>query len=345
MKLLRILTGLHAGAELQLDVLSQRIGADHAADIRLTDWTAPSMQLSFDENGEVQLEILDDASPSLENETDMNLSLLPSQTLSSKMMLANWVPQRFGEVVLCVGQVGEDWPSDAELLSLLLPLPVAEEDPQDNAAKGPLSATVPIRYKRLLLLTGIVILSAIALNIGMLNRVKQRARAEYESTVNTLPNQIERALNQARITGLKMVAQGDGIVLNGIVANSAEDNAVRQIADTLNSQGRITLHYDVASRVAQNIAESLNRPNIKVQYLGNGVFQVSGVVADLASAQQALARLAPDLSSNIKQIDSQLTAAKPNNAPAYSGLLSDGNVKYFETPDGVKHLYTNDQSE
>ncbi|WP_207888563.1 hypothetical protein, partial [Pseudomonas sp. 30_B] len=45
MKLLRILTGVHAGAQLQLAPGTHRIGSDDGADIRLTDWHAADLLL------------------------------------------------------------------------------------------------------------------------------------------------------------------------------------------------------------------------------------------------------------------------------------------------------------
>ncbi len=334
MKLLRILTGLHAGAELQLDVLTQRIGKDDEADIRLADWTEPSMRITFDEHGEVQLETQDSAN-SLENEMNSSTSLPSSVTRTQKITLADWIPQKFGEVVLCVGQAGGKWPNDAQLLSLIF-------SPQAPAKEAPEELDIlaaPTRHKRLLLVAAAVILGIIAININVLSQIRQRAQTEYEATVNTLPNQLQRALQQANITGLEISTRSDVVVINGMVNNSADDAVVREIIEKLNDLGRISPHYDIASRVAQNIAESLDLPNIKVEYLGKGAFQVSGIVADVASAQQALLRLAPDLSSNIKKIDSRLTGIKART-PSYSGLMSDGNVKYVETPDGVKHLYT-----
>ncbi len=337
MKLLRILTGLHAGAELQLDVLTQRIGKDDEADIRLADWTEPSMRITFDEHGEVQLETLDNEMLPLENAMNNSASLLSATTLSQKIMLADWIPQKFGGVVLCVGQAGGNWPDDKQLLSLIF----SPQAPVKEVGDDLDILTAPTRHKRFLLLAAAIIIGIIGININILSQIKQRAHAEYEATVNTLPNQLQRALKQANITGLEISTRGDLVVMDGMVNNSSDDAVVREIIERLNDIGRISPHYDIASRVAQNIAESLDLPNIKVEYLGKGTFQVSGIVTDLAGAQQALARLAPDLSSNIKKIDSRLTTIK-GRPPSYSGLMSDGNVKYVETPDGVKHLYTNE---
>ncbi len=334
MKLLRILTGLHAGAELQLDVLTQRIGKDNEADIRLADWTEPSMQLTFNEHGEVQLEILDSEPLSLENEMNSSASPLTNTMLHPKIMLVDWIPQKFGDVVLCVGQAGGNWPDDAQLLSLIF----SPQTPSNEAEEESNILAAPTRHKWLLLLASCVILGVIAINIGILSQIRQRAHIEYEATVNTLPNQINRAFKQTNITGLEVSTRGDLVVIDGMVNTSADDAVVREIIEKFNDLGRISPHYDVASQVAQNIAESLDLPNIKVEYLGKGAFQVSGIVADLPGAQQALARLAPDLSSNIKKIDSRLTTPRAGT-PSYSGLMADGNVKYFETPDGVKHMY------
>jgi len=51
MQLLRILTGLHAGAQLQVAPGRHRIGSDDDADIRLTDWQGPDAVLNIDATG------------------------------------------------------------------------------------------------------------------------------------------------------------------------------------------------------------------------------------------------------------------------------------------------------
>ncbi|MBN3775850.1 type III secretion system protein, partial [Burkholderia sp. Se-20378] len=51
MKLLRILTGLHAGAEIALDAGEHRIGAGDDAEIRINDWRDGDLLLSIDAQG------------------------------------------------------------------------------------------------------------------------------------------------------------------------------------------------------------------------------------------------------------------------------------------------------
>ncbi|MCA3931849.1 FHA domain-containing protein [Burkholderia sp.] len=45
MKLLRILTGHHAGAQVHLEPGAYRVGADDDADIQLTDWRGADVLL------------------------------------------------------------------------------------------------------------------------------------------------------------------------------------------------------------------------------------------------------------------------------------------------------------
>lgn len=54
MKLLRILTGVHAGAQLRLSPAGYRLGADDDADIRISDWSGADLLLTLDEAGIVR---------------------------------------------------------------------------------------------------------------------------------------------------------------------------------------------------------------------------------------------------------------------------------------------------
>jgi type III secretion protein D len=54
-----------------------------------------------------------------------------------------------------------------------------------------------------------------------------------------------------------------------------------------------------------------------------------------------LARVKSDLDTNIKRIDVAVRerAAPIESAGDYTALIAIGDVRYVETPDGVKHLY------
>jgi type III secretion protein D len=74
---------------------------------------------------------------------------------------------------------------------------------------------------------------------------------------------------------------------------------------------------------------------------------VTGAVSSRADLDAALARVRADLDPNVKNIvvqaaeNSNVMAAGPA-AASYSEMISSDDVRYAQTPDGVKHIYAID---
>ncbi|WP_153075652.1 hypothetical protein [Paraburkholderia bonniea] len=136
----RLLTGVHAGARLELNAQTMTLGRSAHADIVINDWSGPEMQLVLEPDGGITLNAVDGSQPAI--------------------TLASLVPQRFGPVVLCTGPTGAPWPSDLELLqSLLSPTATALQ-----AATRPLSMS---RSRVIAALLGISTAVALALWSGL----------------------------------------------------------------------------------------------------------------------------------------------------------------------------------
>ncbi len=330
MKILRVLSGIHAGAQIKLDSITLRLGADEKADIRLTDWSELSLMLTFNNQGIVQLESIPVApSEAHASETET------AEMVATSITLNDLAPMKFGDVVLCVGDESANWPNDAELLTLLA-----------QPAKTAQHLKVPSSRLRLALIAiGGIALSAALITALFIWQARRSSQMEYEAKINTPAHQMKQALTKAGITGLEVVQRNNLVAVQGIVASATDDTAVRRIIDQLSVPGNtIAPNYDVAVNIVQNITESLGIPGVQVKYAGAGVFQAVGTVANLEQAQQALERLKPDFSGNVKRIDSLLTQAPPNDPNArYSVFMSSSGVRFVVTPDGVKHIYPSDK--
>jgi type III secretion protein D len=335
MKLLRILTGIHAGAQLQLDSLALHIGPEEEADIRIIDWDAPSMMLTFNDQASVQLEPLRSYTAP---ETEKNAEGLIAT-------LTDFIPAQFGNIVICIGDTHAIWPSDSTLLEKLQGLAPSTISMASSEASTTDLPTTASRWKKWWVMLGIALT---ILSIGsavVLNRLHAKQLAQ-EARIETLVQRLKQTISQNKIHGLQVNTNDEAVVIEGIVATSEEEAKARQIIDQLGSakpyfnMHPIIYRYDVASKIAQDITMSLKLPNVEVNYMGAGVFQAKGAVPDIQQANEALNHLKSDFSHNVRRIDSLLTQARPDHSKIpYSGLMSSQGARYYQTPDGVKHLY------
>ncbi|KVU73681.1 type III secretion system protein [Burkholderia ubonensis] len=310
MKLLRILTGLHAGAEIALGAGEHRIGAGDDAAIRITDWRDGDLLLSIDAQGATRAQRAAPVPP--ETAAD------PFDADGSPLLMQDFVPVPFGETALCVGPAHGAWPSDLELLATLWAPPPGA----DAARRGALVA-------------GLLAMGA------MLASAHPNAPPPVEHA-DALATRIGAELMRAGYAELHAAPRGAMVAVTGMVATPADDLAARKLLDRLAAH-RVERQYDVAQDDAQSIGESLGASGTSgatVAYAGQGRFRVSGVVPDLARLRKAVERVRADVGPNVRAIE--VDARQSGDAPvpvAYSGMLEIGDVRYIETPDGVKHVF------
>ncbi|MEB5513995.1 type III secretion system protein, partial [Burkholderia pseudomallei] len=158
-------------------------------------------------------------------------------------------------------------------------------------------------------------------------------------TVDALASRLGGELERAGYAELHAAPRGAMVAVSGMVATSADDLAARRLLERLAAH-RVERRYDVAQDDAQSIGESLGVSGATVAYAGQGRFRVSGVVPDLSRLRAAVERVRADVGPNVRGIE--VDARQSGEAPvpvAYSGMLEIGDVRYIETPDGVKHVF------
>jgi type III secretion protein D len=173
----------------------------------------------------------------------------------------------------------------------------------------------------------------------------QMSRAALPHNADDRAQRVNEALAAAHVSGLHAHALGSTVVVTGMVAGPADDDAVRTLLGRISTSG-ISRNYDVAQNDARSIEDSLGIAGAHVTYVGGGAFAVSGKVNSRADLDVALARVRADLDANVKSIAVQVdetagVSEAPNNA-TYSEMISSDDVKYAQTPDGVKHIYAVD---
>jgi len=344
MKLLRILTGHHAGAQVVLTPGTHRIGTDDDADIHLTDWRGADVLLTMDESGAVCTERLEAAPPAEGSADESADTPAPEQQATldpCKTWMIDFVPMQFDDTVLCVGWPDAAWPSDLALLSTLLNAP---DDPADTAGD---TARMRRRYTKIAAVCVAMSAGIAAISFALTTSVSRAALAPSDVV---LEQRLSRALAEARLPELHVARENAGdnggtprVVVTGMVRSASDDYIARQLFDRM-KPGAVTRRYSIAEDTARGIRDAIGMDGVQVKYDGKGVFTVSGTVADKQHVENALARVRGDFGKSIRQIHVALAeVGSPASEPAkgtFISLVSSGDVQYAQTPDGVKHIYT-----
>jgi type III secretion protein D len=333
MKLLRILTGHHAGAQVVLTPGAHRIGRDDDADIQLTDWRGPDVLLTMDDSGAVCSERMEDST--------QGTALDPCKT-----WMIDFVPMQFDDTVVCIGWADAAWPSDLALLSTLLNGPSETGAEEGEAAEGA-TRSKKRRYAGIAVACAAVIVAAAGISFALTTNVSRAAIAPPDVQME---QKLNRALAEAHLNELHIAPDGtassDGtprVTATGMVRTASDDYVARQLFERM-KPGIVERRYGVADDTARGIRDAIGIDGVEVKYDGQGVFTLSGTVANKQRVERALARVKGDFGKRIREVRIALTdAAQPASAPkkgTYIALVSSGDVQYAQTPDGVKHIYT-----
>lgn len=310
MRSVRILTGRHAGAEVVLSLQQQRISSDDEADIQIADWQHRAVDLFTEEDGIITW--------ALSAANGASTAIAPRPARKS---LQDFVPQRFGDVVLCVGPSDGSWPSDLALLSALI-------NPPASTQGGP----------RVALRRVWTVASTIAAAVTGAAALSLVYSAPGESAKPHPPRmmQIQQALAAAEAGKLRLVPDGNKVVVEGMLEHVSEVARVRSALQPFD--GFILHRYGAASDVARAIAEAAGGAQVHVQHQGGGVFLVRGSTKDLQSLLGTLRRVVADLSEGVERIDVQVAEIAAKTNAVANAVYLDGNVQYSEARDGTRHL-------
>ncbi|MCC5098382.1 HrpD5 family protein [Xanthomonas campestris] len=302
---LRVLTGIHAGARLDLQPGSYTLGADPQAEIRIEDWPDCSLIIEVDADGQVRYR---------------------SEALPTTAFVALH-PVRFGPLVLCIGDAAADWPDDVALLEQLL-----------SPAATP-AAPSPRRSRRTALravVGAMLALAAAALLPSLLPAFLSDA-APPRSQDNQL-NQVRFVLKRLGLREARVEQVGSRVRVEGLVTSSAD--AARLRAQLHRDQHAVTVDVVVVDEVLATLRDTLADRDLSVRYDGQGVFSIAGSSDNAERATRRIADLRSDLGPEIRILHVEITQQDPSVKPPANydaALLADG-LHYVETPDGTKHL-------
>jgi len=315
-KQLRVLTGVHAGARLELTFGILRIGREAHADIQISDWT--------------------DAATDLDYRSDGIITLGAAGTGPTAPPLYDWIPRRYHDIVLCVGPADEVWPADLALLQRMLASPPDRNLPPPGPAVSRSRASV-VRLS-VVAATAAALCGTAVLAVSSRTPKGPPPNSQAGRWLTT-----DRILAQLKPLDLHPSHQGDHILVAGMVPTVKDADAATEALRGVPGAA-IETHITAADTIVDDLHASLGEPGLTVNYLGDGGFRIAGVTSHIDHVQSTVERIRADYGTVIKRVavDVKEQGATVDNA---SSTLTDGSIHYVELADGTKNFATVNQPE
>ncbi len=310
-KRLRVLSGRHAGASLELAPGAHTIGPGHDTDITISDWTAPSLVVRVPER--------DDPDGTVDDAHDAHGSV----------DLRDLQPARFGDIVLCIGPLEGDWPTDVQLLARLfeppcVPLPATVQRPRRTAAYAASG--------------GVAAVVACCL-VAVMVQARPHSPPQAPERAAMASESARRALQQAGVRGLQVRIDAGAVCIDGMVETREQGRTALGAVAALALSVDLRPRFAVVEDVVESIRSSVGLPQAHITHVGGGVFSFEAESADLEATRAAVGRVAADLAPSVQRIDVALTRTETaRRSISVLSSFSDGDVSIVQTKDGAKHF-------
>jgi len=312
LKQLRVLSGTHAGASLDLAPGSHSLGSRPDCEISIADWRFEPLTLSVGPDAVVVAQW--------------------SGSSAQALRFDDWTPVDFAGVVLCLGPCDADWPERAQLMAALCSV---------AAAIAPLPAARAGRKldRRVVTWAGTSLIALVAASW-----IATASSQPHEGHVPTLQSAcagLQRALDGATAGRLRVSQERGTLVVEGIVDDARQARGANEAIEAVPHSIEIVRRFSLASEIAETIRTSVGLPGARIDYRGNGVFAFTAQTADVAQAQAGIQRVAVDLAPTVRRIDAVLEEPPMPHPPlpaVLSALTTEDGINVMETRDGVKHL-------
>ena len=303
-KLLRILSGRHAGGSLQLGIGEHTIGVDADNDIVITDWTAPTLVVK------------------------VVAGVAAAEAASG---LAELRPVRFGDVVVCIGPAEGIWPSDLELLAQLFEPPALLASP----AAG-------VRYPRkstaYALCGGVAAVIAFCL-VAVIVQARPQLPLQAASSIASASRNVQQAIDRAGVRGLQVRNDASVISIDGMVDTPEQSHIALSAISALSLSIDIRPRFAVVEELVESIRSSVGLPQAQITHLGSGVFSFHVESADPDGTRAAISRVAADLAPSVQRIDLVVTQLKTSHRNInVTSSFSDGDMSIVQTKNGAKYF-------
>jgi type III secretion protein D len=342
MKQLRILTGRHGGACLDLEPGCHTLGSGAECDIVVTDWPQGDMRIVVGEDGSVSMTPLHRAAvptqPAGDGAPARAATNDPADAEQDEPnLLLDFEPQTFGEVVICLGGVEGPWPANIELLGAAL------QPGADLRRRLSRLARAQWQSKPVRALIGSVAVASVALALTPLLLPSQSSSAtpRGKPTLQEVQQELQQALLGAGAPALTVDVhpQTQTLEITGLIDKIESNARLLSAIDSVGGPYPVMRHYSAADTVASDIRGAVGVPNATVEHRGKGAFVFSGEVKDLAATRAAIERVARDLSPLVKSIEPKLVLLETTQTelPILSAMTV-GRISITQTRDGNKHI-------
>jgi type III secretion protein D len=313
-KQLRILSGTHAGASLDLAPGRYSLGSSPGCDVSITDWRFEELTIAVGDDGVVTTEG-------------------PGETPYA-LQFEDFVPVDFKGVVVCLGSSDGEWPGRAQLFETLRPADVPSR-------KTWLPGIERLNRVDRRLAGGVAAVFALLLCGGWALSANSKTHELPKPTLISVDAGLRQAL--AAVVGPRLLVSEDkgSLVVEGLVDDDTQARAAARAIDAVPPAYPVVRRVSVATDIAETIRSAVGLPNAKVEYRGGGVFSFGVQTDDIAAAQAAVSRVASDLAPTVRRIDAVLDEAPPTQ-PAMPAMRStwigEDGTSVMEGRDGAKYL-------
>lgn len=319
MKVLRILTGTHAGARLALAEGAWRV---QRLDPTSESWQADEISL-MDWHGE-----------------PLNLRVGPTGCafLDDKGVEHPWPDfdvRRFGDVVLCVGEDNAIWPSDTTMLTSL-PLSTHEVSAFVAVPTHGMRSMAPQLLLRNLLVVavaGMLLLPMVFVVFGP-KSIEAAQPPQTDARAATFVTKVKHALHAEKLQGLDVRVEQGRLFVEGVVNDATEDALARK---TLQPFDRVLVvsAWQTASQLGDTMTTALNEPGVQVRHVGGGHFVVEGSAEYPDGVRMKTNKLKNDFPNHVRSLEVRVQT-KVSAQPKVSAMLDAGGLHYVVRPDGSK---------
>lgn len=311
-KEIRILTGLHAGARLSLGAGIQCIGKDNNAKVRISDWDSAELWIDVSVDDEIHQVNLDSA---LED--------------ASQLIFRNFDPRRFGDIVIAFGDEDAKWPSDLELLEQVFRPPT----PQVTTSKPKPVTHKVVKVWSVVLAICVTFFGITVTSAKQFSEPKAIARNAY---LDTIPK-LRECIKQHNLPELEIHSEGKKLTLKGFINSSVELQNILQELNKI-APNQVQPKVTVVSDVLENLKSSVGDSNLTFQYMGNGIFNISGTTPQAEKDQNILNRLREDLGTNLIKFELHIQPADEGFPKNTDIAVQTETMQYVQTSDGIRHF-------